>query len=93
MGLLEIDVVEIAREEIREQLNIEGIRRELKDVENDFVFWDIKKLCEKTCMSRSFVYSTFFWLEDFPKKKIGGKWMMSPKKVAAYLETWLDKQP
>lgn len=93
MGLLEIDVVEIAREEIREQLNIEGIRRELKDVENDFVFWDIKKLCEKTCMSRSFVLSTFFWLPDFPKKKIGGKWLMSPKKVAAYLENWLDKQP
>ena len=87
MGLLKIDegqIIEMAREEIREKLRI---------VENDFVFWDMKTLCEKTCMSRSFVNNTFFWLEDFPKKKVGGKWLMSPKKVAAYLESWLDKQP
>ncbi|WPK12287.1 group-specific protein [Lysinibacillus louembei] len=91
MGLIQFDeaqFLDMAQEEMRKEA-----KARLDQVENEFVFWDVNKLCEKTCMSRSFVFNTFFWLPDFPKKKVGGKWLMSPKKVAAYLETWLDKQP
>lgn len=84
--------LDVTKEEVL-QMTREEIRAMVKSVENEFVFWDLKTLCEKTCMSRSFVQSTFFWLPDFPKKKVGSKWLMSPKKVAAYLEDWLDKQP
>lgn len=77
-------IVEMAREEIRERL---------KSVENEFVFWDIKTLCEKTCMSRSFIFDTFFYLPDFPKHKVGTKWLIPAKEATEYLQRWLRQQP
>ena len=56
------------------------------------VFWDIKTLCKKTCMSRSFVQSTFFWLPDFPKFKVGGKWLVRAEEAEKYLIEWSKKQ-
>lgn len=89
MGLIQIDdeqIREMTREEIRAKL-------ESLDIESEYVFWDVKKLCEKTCMSRSFIQKKFFWLPDFPKKKIDGKWAMLPEEVIPYLREWYRKQP
>lgn len=80
----EQQIFEIAREEIKEKL---------KSVENEFVFWDLKMLCEKTCMSRSFVLETFFFLPDFPRYKVGKKWLMPAKEASEYLIEWLKRQP
>ena len=77
-------IIEMAREEIREKL---------KSVENDFVFWDIKTLCEKTCMSRSFVLETFFFHPNFPRHKVGGKWLIPAKEASEFLIKWLKQQP
>lgn len=56
------------------------------------VFWDIKTLCKKTCMSRSFIQSTFFWLPDFPKFKVGGKWLIRSDDAEKFLIEWSKKQ-
>lgn len=80
----EKQVLEIAREEIKEKL---------KAIESEFVFWDIKTLCEKTCMSRSFVTETFFFLPDFPRHKVGAKWVIPAKEASEFLLEWLKRQP
>lgn len=80
----EKQVFEIAREEIKLQL---------QRIESEFVFWDLKTLCEKTCMSRSFVLETFFFLPDFPRYKVGGKWLIPAKEASEYLIGWLKRQP
>lgn len=84
---VEIDeqqIFEIAREEIKEKL---------KSIESEFVFWDLKTLCEKTCMSRSFVLETFFFLPGFPRYKVGKKWLIPAKEANEFLLGWLKRQP
>ncbi|WP_342512840.1 group-specific protein [Sporosarcina sp. FSL K6-1522] len=80
----EQQVFEIAREEIKTKL---------KTIESEFIFWDLKTLCEKTCMSRSFVLETFFFLPDFPRHKVGTKWVIPAKEASEYLLQWLKHQP
>lgn len=77
-------IMDMAREEI--QLVI-------RKMEADYVFWDIKTLCQKTCMSKSFVLETFFFLPDFPKHKVGSKWLIPAKEASQFLLQWLKKQP
>lgn len=87
MIVVQIDerkVFEIAREEIKTKL---------KSIESEFVFWDIKTLCEKTCMSRSFVLETFFFLPDFPKHKVSTRWLIPAKEASEFLLEWLKRQP
>lgn len=80
----EKQIFEIAREEIKEKL---------KSIESEFVFWDLKTLCEKTCMSRNFVLETFFFLPGFPRYKINSKWMIPAKEASEFLLKWLKQQP
>ena len=80
----EQQIFEMAREEIKAKL---------KSVESEFVFWDLKTLCQKTCMSRSFVLETFFFLPDFPRYKVGTKWLMPAKEAGEFLVEWLKRQP
>lgn len=80
----EQQIFEIARKEIQAKL---------KTIESEFVFWDLKMLCEKTCMSRSFVLETFFYLPDFPKYKVNNKWLMPAKEASEYLLWWLRRHP
>ena len=77
-------VIDMAREEIKAKL---------QTVEFEFVFWDLKTLCEKTCMSRSFVLETFFFLPDFPRYKVGTKWVIPAKEASEFLLKWLKQQP
>lgn len=77
-------VLNIARDEIKAKL---------EKVESEFVFWDLKTLCEKTCMSRSFVLETFFFLPDFPRYKVGTKWLIPAKEASEFLLKWLKQQP
>lgn len=84
---VEIDdqqLFDIARDEIRAKL---------QTIESEFIFWDLKTLCEKTCMSRSFVLETFFFLPDFPRHKVGTKWLIPAKEASEFLLKWLKQQP
>ena len=80
----EQQILEIARDEIK---------MKLKSIESEFVFWDLKTLCEKTCMSRNFVLDTFFFLPDFPRHKINSKWMIPAEEAREFLLNWLKQQP
>jgi len=75
----EQQLLEMAREEIQAKL---------KTVESEFVFWDVKTLCQKTCMSKSFVLNTFFHQPDFPKFRVGTKWLIPATEGKEWLLQW-----
>lgn len=88
--MIEIQIID--EQKIFEMAEVK-IEEKLKSVEHEFVFWDLKTLCEKTCMSRSFVLETFFFLPDFPRHKVGTKWVIPAKEANEYLLKWLKRQP
>ena len=59
--------VSIDENEEREMAH-EEIKRVLREVDNDFVFWDSKELKRRTCMSWEIIQSTFFFDPRFPKR-------------------------
>lgn len=71
----------------------QGIQLKLQQNDGKQVVWDIKTLCEKTCMSRSFVQNTLFCLSDFPKFKVGGKWLIPAEEAEHFLIEWSKHQP
>ncbi|MGA3675997.1 group-specific protein [Lysinibacillus agricola] len=69
------------------------IKKRLSELETDFVFWDLKELSRRTNMSIPFIKEYFFYNEDFPKYKVGTKWLMPAKETEKYLLNWLKQQP
>lgn len=83
--MIQIQVDEV----VVEQLYREAIEKKLKDFDKDLVFWDSKELRRRTCLSWGTIQDTFFFEEDFPKVKLGSKWLFPAKETQAFLEKWL----
>ena len=79
-------------EQVIEQLVKEQIQQKLKEVDSSLVFWDRKELMRRTCMSWDFIQKTFFFRKDFPKYKVGAKWVFPADKTKAFLLDWLEEQ-
>ncbi|MGG0663446.1 hypothetical protein ABE042_04980 [Viridibacillus arvi] len=84
--------VQIDEETVREVLNNE-IRRAVETVQVEKTLWDFKELERQTCMGKSNILEKFFWDQEFPKFKVGQKWMFPAKETQEYLLRWLRKQP
>lgn len=76
-----------------ERLVQKEIKAQIQEINADLIYWDIKELCRRTCMSRSFILEQFFYHPDFPKYKVGTKWLMPAKETEEYLSNWLKRQP
>lgn len=77
---------------------VEEIIREeaIKKVERAIVqhtLWDMKELSRQVCMSIPFIKENFFYNEDFPKFKVGSKWLMPAQEAHDYVINWLKRQP
>lgn len=83
--LIEIRVDE---EEIK-KLYIKAIEEKLKKLDVELVFWDTKELKRRTCLSWNTIQDNFFHDKDFPKAKIGGKWMYPAKETEEFLLEWM----
>ena len=79
-------------EQVIEQLVKEEIQQKLKEVDAELVFWDWNELKRRTCMSRNFIEEQFFHDKDFPKFKVGGKWLFPAEKTKRFLLEWLETQ-
>ncbi|MFC4387486.1 group-specific protein [Gracilibacillus marinus] len=75
-------VEEICREEIQKRLD---------RAEFDMVMWDKNELVRRTCMSWSNIQRTFFYMSDFPKVKLGGKWYFPAAKTTQFLLSYLER--
>ncbi|MFW5436330.1 group-specific protein [Paenibacillus apiarius] len=64
----------------------------LKEVDNEYVYWDSAELQRRTCMSWNFIQDTFFFDPRFPKRKVRTKWLFPAKETRQFLEQWLMEQ-
>lgn len=76
-----------------EDLLLEEIQKQIKNLENRFTFWDMDELCKQTCMSLNNIKDKFFYDTRFPKHKIGGKWYVPAKECEQFLIQWIKEQP
>lgn len=90
--MIEMLQVEIDSGVVEELVSAE-IARKIQEVMVEQTFWDMKTLCQKTCMSRTFVLETFFFEPDFPRYKVGNKWLMPARETQEFLVKWLKRQP
>lgn len=74
-----------------ETLYMNEIRKHLEKIEKTLVFWDTAELKRVTCMSWNTIQNTFFYHEDFPKFKIGGKWYFPAEETKSFLLKWLKE--
>lgn len=79
-------------EEAIKLLYKEAIDIKMKDVELELVYWDSKELRRRTCLSWSTIQDTFFFDKDFPKVKLGGKWLFPAKEAEEFLSKWLNNR-
>lgn len=80
----EVKVEEIVREEAQKKVERAIIQHTL---------WDMKELSRQVCMSVPFIKQNFFYNEDFPKFKVGSKWLMPAQEANEYVIKWLKRQP
>ena len=81
-----------------DQGTINGIVREeiAKRVERAIVtqtLWDLQELSRQVSMSIPFIKEHFFYNEDFPKFRVGTKWLMPAQETHDYVVNWLKCQP
>ena len=79
-------------EQVIQQLVKEEIQQKLKEVDSELVFWDRNELLRRTCMSWNFIQEQFFFHPDFPKYKVGTKWVFPAEKTKRFLLEWLETQ-
>lgn len=65
------------------------LQKRLDDLQAETLFWDMKDLQENTRMSVNTIKDTFFYQEDFPKYKVGGKWYFPAEEAKEFLIRWL----
>lgn len=76
-----------------EQIYKEELKKRLDKLDKEQVFWDMKTLCKVTCMSDNFIKDQFFYDKDFPKYRVGKKWLFPAKETEKFLINWLKSQP
>lgn len=81
--------VQIEEEYIQEILQ-EAINAKVDVISKELVFWDMKELQRRTRMSVHTIKEQFFYVEDFPKAKVGSKWYFPAKETEEFLLRWLD---
>lgn len=81
---IQVDEAEVKK------LYLEAIEQRIAELDKELIYWDSNELKRRTCMSWNTILNTFFWEEDFPKVKIGGKWYYPAQKAKKFLVEWLD---
>ncbi|MEG7619470.1 group-specific protein [Enterococcus faecalis] len=71
----------------------EEIQKNIEQVSIKTLFWDMKELCRQVQMSETFVKEQFFYNPDFPKFRVGKKWLMPAKQTEEFLLAWIAQQP
>ena len=89
-----ITMFNIAIDEAKvEKIVVEEVRKKVDRAIITHTLWDLNELSRQVCMSIPFIKDKFFYNEDFPKFKVGAKWLMPAKEAHDYVISWLKQQP
>lgn len=75
-----------------EELFKKELKKRLDEIQSQELFWDMKDLQKKTRMSINTIKDNFFYDEEFPKHKVGGKWYFPAEETKEFLLMWLREQ-
>lgn len=82
---------------VDEQYVHEEIAKQIKEAieanNQQLVFWDTKELQRRTNMSWNFIQEKFFFDKDFPKYRVGSKWIFPAKECEEFLLKWVRTLP
>lgn len=79
-------------ESIVEKQFREELKKRLDQLERSRLLWDMKELCRQTSMSESFLKEQFFYDEEFPKVKVGRKWVIPARAAEEFILKWLSEK-
>jgi hypothetical protein len=87
MKLIEIKMDEA---EIKE-IFLEEVKKRLEKIELETMLLDSKQLCRTLSLSWPTVERQFLSDPNFPKLRIGSKWLFNRKEVQDYIDRWSIK--
>lgn len=70
----------------------EELKTRLDRLQYEKTFWDMNELCKQTNMSVNTIKDNFFYDDDFPKHKVGGKWYFPSEETREFLLEWIKNQ-
>lgn len=80
-------------EEELKELYLTEVQKHLKKVEHETMLIDSKQLCKTLNLSWPTIEKIFLKDPNFPKIRVGKKWIFSRKEVENYIDVWcLDVQ-
>ena len=79
--------------EAAEEIMRQEIRKKIEGVAHKTLFWDMKELCRQVSLSETTVKEAFFYDPDFPKFRVGKKWLINAKLAEQFLMEWASRQP
>lgn len=80
-------------EKFVEEIIRQEMRKKLEGTLLTTMFWDMKELCRQVNLSETTIKETFFYDPDFPKFRVGKKWLINAKLAEEFLMNWSNKQP
>ena len=76
-----------------EEIIRQEMQKKLEGVQLTTMFWDMKELCRQVNLSPVTIKETFFYEPDFPKFRVGKKWLINAKLAEEFLLKWSSRQP
>lgn len=70
----------------------EELKIRLDRLQYEKTFWDMNELCKQTNMSVNTIKDNFFYDDDFPKYKVGGKWYFPAEETREFLLNWIKNK-
>lgn len=78
---------------VAESILRDEIRKRVESITHKTTFWDMKELCRQVSLSETTVKEAFFYDPDFPKFRVGKKWLINAKLAEEFLMEWSSRQP
>lgn len=79
--------VEIDQEQLKE-LYLHKVEEHLKEIDLEVFFMDSKQLANYLNMSWNTIVSHLLYDEDFPKVRLGSKWLFNRKEVQEFMKNY-----
>ncbi len=76
-----------------EEVFRQEVRKKIESISHTTMFWDMKELCRQVSLSETTVKETFFYVEGFPKFRVGKKWLINAIRAEEFLAEWSSRQP
>jgi predicted DNA-binding transcriptional regulator AlpA len=75
-------------EEGLKDLYLTEVQKHLENIEMDTMLLDSKQLCKMLNLSWPTIEKLFLNDPDFPKIRVGKKWVFNRREVQAYIDSW-----